>query len=120
MVNSFRYKEINKSNLIEFKLPKIIPYIPSPTDTDYKRGYITRYFIQKANDSKSFIYEISSSNYNKFAISPFYTQVPLDWRILGTDDEIRNSNMKSLKIAQTKIPSIQLYLPNLLQFRKPL
>lgn len=119
-VNTFRYKDISGSNLSEFELPTIHTYVPSPTETDYKRGYITRYFIQKANDNTAYIYEINDVDYTNFSISPFFKQLPLDWRIIGTDDEIKQSNLKSIQIAMKKISSIQLYLPNLLQFRKPL
>lgn len=120
MVNRFRYKELAKNNIREFKLPKIVAYIPSPTEKDYKRGYITRYFVQKANDVAGYVYEISLLEFNNFTISPFYNQVTLDWRIVGTDDEIKDSNSKSIKLAQKKLKAIYLHLPNLLQFRKPL
>jgi len=119
-INKFRYADIAKSKLIEFSLPTIHTFVPSPTETDYKKGYITRYFIQKANDKASYIYEISNVDYSKFAFSPFFTQILLDWRIIGTDEEIKQSNFISVKNCIPKMPSIHLYLPNLLQFRKPL
>ena len=119
-VNTFRYKDIAKSKLIEFSLPTIHTFVPSPNEADYKKGYITRYFIQKANDNTGYIYEISNVDYGKFAASAFFKQVSLDWRIVGTDDEIKQSNGNSVKRSTIIIPSIHLYLPNLLQFRKPL
>jgi len=119
-IDKFRYKDIAKSKLVEFSLPTIHTFVPSPTEKDYKRGYITRYFIQKSNDSAGYIYEISNVDYSKFAFSPFFTQTLLDWRIVGTDEEIKQSNFISVKNCIPKIPSIHLYLPNLLQFRKPL
>lgn len=119
-INAFRYKTITGSNLADFNLPTIHTYVPSPTEMDYKKGYITRYFIQKSNDNTGYIYEIGVVDYNKFASSPFFKQLALDWRIMGSDDEIKQSNSKSVQIAMNKIPSIHLYLPNLLQFRKPL
>lgn len=102
----------------EFKEKRISPYIPTPTDLDYERGYIVRYFIQKANDSQSRITEVDYIGYSKFVESAFYSTLSLDWKIKGTDEQIRECNFKSIKTGIDKIPLIQSYLPNLLQFKK--
>jgi hypothetical protein len=46
MINPDRYKKL-KNNLSEYELPEILAYIPAPTEIEYKRGYIQRYFVQK-------------------------------------------------------------------------
>ena len=97
---------------------KVSAYIPTPEDIDYKRGYIERYFIQRANDMTGKIVEIDSSAFSKFVSNPFYTAITLDWKISGNDDEIKDCNFKSIKFILNKMPKIQMYLPNLLQFRK--
>jgi hypothetical protein len=102
----------------EFREKRISPYIPTPTDLDYQRGYIVRYFIQKANDTQSRITEVDYIGYSKFVENAFYSTVSLDWKIKGTDEEIRECNFKSIKTGVDKIPLIQSYLPNLVQFRK--
>jgi hypothetical protein len=102
----------------EFREKRISPYIPTPTDLDYQRGYIVRYFIQKANDTQSRITEVDYIGYSKFVENAFYSTVSLDWKIKGTDEEIRECNFKSIKTGIDKIPLIQSYLPNLVQFRK--
>lgn len=102
----------------EFREKRISPHIPTPTDLDYERGYIVRYFIQKANDSQSRITEVDYIGYSKFVENAFYSTVSLDWKIKGTDEQIRECNFKSIKTGIDKIPLIQSYLPNLLQFKK--
>ena len=116
-VNTFRYNKI-QTNLSEYKLPEIITHIPSPTENDYKRGYIKRYFIQKSNDGAGYIYEIDSFGLLNFKISPYFNTIVIPWRISGTKDEISQSNSKSIRIGMKTIPSLHLYLPNTLQFSK--
>jgi hypothetical protein len=43
-------------------LKQIAPYYPSPTDTDYARGYFTRYFAKRIVDS-GYVVEISLQDY---------------------------------------------------------
>jgi hypothetical protein len=101
-----------------FQNLKISAYIPKPDEIDYKRGYISRYFVQRANDTAGRITEINEIAFSKFVNAPFYTAITLDWKITGTDDEIKDCNFKSIKFVLKDMPKIQMYLPNLLQFRK--
>ena len=116
-VNKFRYDKIN-NNISEYELPEIITHVPSPTNNDYKRGFIKRYFIQKANDATGYIYEIDSLSFLNFKISPFFNVVIIRWRISGSEDEIKESNFSSIRIGMKTISSLHLYLPNTLQFSK--
>ena len=116
-MNIDRYKDI--SNLGEsFDNIRINSHIPSPTDKQYKIGYIIRYFIQKVNDRNAPIFEITSNSVSKFSNSAFYKTTSLDWRLNGTPEQIKKSNAASVKLASADIPKIGLYLPNLLQFHK--
>jgi hypothetical protein len=101
-----------------FKNLQIVAYIPVLTEVDYKRGYISRYFIQRANDMAGRITEINEIAFSKFVNTPFYTAITLDWKVTGSDDEIKDCNFKSIKFVLKQMPKIQMYLPNLLQFRK--
>lgn len=112
-----RYKDIARLKS-EYNQVKITAFIPSPIDEDYKRGYITRYFIQRANDIDGVIYEIKKNTTSKFSDNPFYIITALDWRIVGDVDEVKKSNSASIRIASEFIPKLSLYLPNLLQFHK--
>jgi hypothetical protein len=112
------YNRINRSKINQFEIPTITSYVPSPIDTDYTTGYITRYFIQKSNDINSVVREISKTGYQEFINNNFYIVVALDWKLSGTDEEIKEANLKSVKRAAKVLPAIQLYLPYLLQFKK--
>ena len=112
-----RYSQISNTGNT-FNEKRISAHIPTPTDLDYDRGYIVRYFIQKANDTQSRITEVDYIGYKKFVGDAFYSTLSLDWKIKGTDEEIKECNFKSIKTGIDKIPLIQSYLPNLLQFKK--
>jgi hypothetical protein len=117
MLDINRYKKINSPDVL-YNSIKIKTHVATPTQTDYKRGYITRYFIQKANDTESTIYEVDYIGFSKFIDNPFYTHVNLNWRLIGTDEQIKDSNFKAIRLLAPKIPKLQLYLPNLLQFKQ--
>ena len=122
-----RYKQLVKSPIRE---EIIKTHIPTPTDSDYGRGFIKRYFIQKTNDKGSPIYEVSTNNIGKYKANPLYIAVELKWRIKGpkqtqyddvgniTDKSVSESNRIAIKLVADKIPNLKLYLPNLLQFHK--
>lgn len=112
-----RYDRIAK-NAQDFIEVNISAYIPKPKDIDYKTGYISRYFVQKANDSDAVIYEVSTSTYNRLISNPMYISTNLDWRLTGPKEEVKKSNSISVRIASNNIQKIQLYLPNLLQFHQ--
>ena len=113
-----RYEQIKRKEGGLMDIPNVFAFIPNPTDKDYFKGYIVRYFIQKSNDSNSIIYEVSKTNYTGLLSSPIYINISLDWRLTGDPIEIKKSNTESLRIASKTIPKISLYLPNLLQFHK--
>lgn len=117
MIDKFRYYRLKKSSLNSFQT-RFNTFVPSPTKDDYKRGYITRFFVQKANDVNNFIYEVNSTEFDNLQTNNLFSAVSLDWRITGDDVQIQESNKESLRLASRNIPKISLYLPNLLQFKK--
>ena len=71
-------------------------YYPQPTDQDYKKGYITRYFTKKENE-RGFITEISQDEYNSivngtadYDISIYQTTTIL-WKLTGPLKSTRQS-----------------------------
>lgn len=93
-------------------------FVPTPTDDDYSIGYIERYFVQKTNDTNSFIFEISSQYKDVIFSNPLYTVTTIQWRLIGQPQEIMNSNKKSIEFVNDRLPKLAAYLPNLLQFAK--
>ena len=52
MISITKYKNLilDKIDTPKFYSANIKTHVPSPTENDYKKGYVTRYFSQKAND----------------------------------------------------------------------
>ena len=77
----------NVSSGSVFTLPK--PYYASPTNEEYKVGYMTRYFIKRRNANYNTIIEISKNDYDAFNTSgqdlntSLYVTVKLNWKITG-------------------------------------
>jgi hypothetical protein len=106
-------------------------FLPNPSDRDYSDGVITRYFIQKANDKISPIFELNELNYSKLLNNPFWAKVELKWRIKGDlepvfnqkgmliDPGVRNFNLNQIAKFQKTIPTLGGYLINPTQFYKP-
>jgi len=124
---SSQYNKLRKPDL-KSGPTKIKSFLPKPTDVDYTRGYIKRYFAQKVNDLNSPIREISSDDYIKVSNNSFYNTTSLKWRIsgpiksnssMGTSEKtVSESNQISIRLASSSIKNLKLYLPNLLQFHK--
>jgi hypothetical protein len=106
------------NNSSEFNIGVESISIPKPTERDYSRGYIVRYFVQKANDEKSTIFEVDEGGFANLRTTPFYKTTSLDWVISGEGDGVKEANRKSILFASKDIKYISLYLPNLLQFWK--
>lgn len=115
--NTYRYAALARLGQ-EFSPKKISAHIPTPQDIDYQRGYIVRYFIQQANDKDSKIFEVDELGFAKFINSPFHIAVEIDWRLTGSTDEIRQSNIKSINFVKKQMPALKMYLVNYLQFSK--
>ena len=118
MINISRYNEISDNNNSDFNIKRISTSVPSPTENEYKIGYIQRYFIQKRNDENSYVYEVTRQYYNFVLNNPFFSGVILKWKISGNREEVRIMNQKSVRYASKDIKNISLYLPNYLQFHK--
>jgi hypothetical protein len=105
-------------------------HFPKLKESDYNKGFIIRYFVQKVNDLNSSIYEIKSSSYSSYNNNPYFIASNIRWRIKGPkktiydddgsiiDKSISESNRISIDLQSKKIPNLKLYLPNLLQFYK--
>lgn len=124
------YDNLIKSNsLSSIQIPKT--FLPTPSDSDYSDGFINRYFIQKANDKISPVFEINKSTYNDFLSNPLWSKVQLKWKIKGDlepvfnekgvliDIGVRNSNLNEIAKNQKTIPPLKSYLTNPIQFYKP-
>jgi len=75
---------------LELNLTNLQPtaYYPQPIDSDYQKGYITRYFAKKINQS-GYVVEISPAEYVAFTNGEvrydvsFYQVTSILWKITG-------------------------------------
>ena len=112
-----QYNKIKK--LKNFNLnSEPIPFKSNITNNDTKRGYITRYFVQKTNDNFAPIIEVSKPNYIIVEKNPLFKSAKLKWRIDGTKEEIKNSNRASISEHLSKVPQLKNRLVNLLEYSK--
>jgi hypothetical protein len=79
-------------------LQQLIPYYPKPLESDYLRGYFTRYFAKKANSNSNLI-EISYDQYitaqeeNNPAFEDYLTISTL-WQLTGPLNDERVSQFE--------------------------
>jgi len=117
------YKKVFNGETIKTE-SRILAFIPTPNDDDYKRGFINRYFVQKTMDKSSPIIEVSQTTYLKTLANPQYRVANIRWRITGpmetstSDNSVSDSNLIAIRLASSNIKNLKLYLPNLLQFYK--
>lgn len=113
-----RYNRILEVDNTEFIIPPVQAFVASPIADDYKKGYLQRYFIQKASDASGYIYEVEKYYYTEVLSNPFFKGVVLKWKISGNREEVREMNRKSVSYASKDMKALSLYLPNYLQFHK--
>jgi hypothetical protein len=116
-ISRIEYHELLTSeNKPLIKTQTIKSHIPTPTYQDYRQGYIVRYFIQRINDNDALIYEVNETDYLRFSLDEFYNAVNIEWRLIGGEDAIKDSNSKSVKLGSKKMKNLIFYLVNYLQF----
>lgn len=120
------YKKLKKITILN-KSPKA--HFPSPTEKDYERGFIERYFIQMRGTSGSPIFEINEENYYKYKENKYFTAVRLSWKIKGNLEDrytengeyvpsVHTVNSLTIKEAEKTLSDINLYLVNTKQFHR--
>ena len=58
-------------------------YHPIPSDLDKQNGYMTRYFVSKANQISSIVYEVSPRQYDDLIWRDYIVGVYFNWLIKG-------------------------------------
>ena len=95
----------NIKNLNSYLVP--IQYYPAPTDNDYQKGYIMRYFAKKRNDI-GYVIEVDKDTYQsllkKDSVYDYitYQSIDLFWQITGPlRDDRKNKEYKVSGIIDT-------------------
>lgn len=117
----------NNTNNINQIIPQV--FLPNPSEKDYEKGFILRYFMKRKNGKNDTIKEISESSYTKIVSNILYDRTQLSWKITGKlKDDLSNINMPVYGIEDTnkrtissklkEIPGLDVYLSDLKQFAK--
>ena len=64
---------------------------PDITDKDYIKGFINRYFVQKANDKNALVFEISDSDFKQKL--KLFNKTRITWIISGIKEEVIIKNI---------------------------
>ena len=118
------YRNITTVKVDKFIAPRY--YYPKKRTTDIANGYIDRYFVQKKNDASSAtITEIDKKQFskvaqkNKQAINgKLFNKFQLRWKLIGTEEEIKEVNLITLTRLNRKYDGIRQYLGDLTELSK--
>ena len=111
------------------------PFTPKPTEEDYKRGKITRYFARQRNGTKFKIMEIDQPTYDNLLNNrgglntSLWKVISIFWQISGplndqkvngirTRAGIIDTNQRVLNNAEKNFIGIKQYLTDLKQFAR--
>lgn len=128
----------NLDNYNNLKQPPIqlidpTPYTPKPTEEDYKRGKITRYFARQRNGTQFKLMEINQQTYDNMVNNrgglntSLWKVISIFWQITGpfydqkvdgirTRAGIIDTNQRVLDNAEKNFIGIKQYLTDLQQF----
>ena len=131
--NNDNYYALKPSNLA--KLTDPTPYTPKPTDEDYRKGKITRYFARQRNGTQFKLMEIDQTTYDNLSNnrgglnSSLWKVISIFWQISGPLRDIRVNNIRTragiidtnqrvLDNAEKSFIGIKQYLSDLRQFSR--
>ena len=127
---NFEYDQLKKSTNVKGIQPPR-GYYPQPTDNDYEKGILVRYFARKQNDPFGNIIELSKKGITAMStrsIKNYYYAIQLKWKISGpkwdkigdkgqiVDPGVIDTNRRTLFYKERLMPGLMYKLQNLLQF----
>jgi len=100
--------------MIKASVPK--QYLPKAESTNVRYSlsgkYLLRYFVKRFD---SFIFEVSSTDFNEYKNSPYFEKVIVTWYIRGTKEFIISQNRKEINLANQKLKGVKNLVVNLLE-----
>jgi len=85
------------------------------TDKDYTKGFINRYFVQKANDKNALVFEISDSDFKQKL--KLFNKTRINWVISGIKEEVIIKNTITLNNIKKTFKGINKILTPLQYWR---
>lgn len=132
-LNNIDYNSLKSNKLATLIDP--IPFTPKPTDEDYKKGKITRYFARQRNGTQFKIMEIDQPTYDNLLNNrgglntSLWKVISIFWQISGPlrDERVNNirtragiidTNQRVLNNAEKNFIGLKQYLTDLKQFAR--
>ncbi len=120
--DSLIYNKINDVGFPNYISPVAIE--PIPSENDYNRGFMQRFFVQKRNSPLNTILEIDSPQYNKINTTNrpgingvIWNKLRFDWKISKMPSaDTAYLNQLILVRSEQDFPHIGKYVTNLLEF----
>lgn len=117
----------SKLGLGSFENIQPTSFIPSPSDNDYRIGYIDRYIVCRVNMNQ--IIEVSKDVYDTIT-DPIFAKYSFKWKITGTltnkydgrvllQEGVIDYNKKQIDTLSPKVAGIRQIFNNYTQFYKP-
>lgn len=132
-IEALRYRGV-RQDLPTYQTPQ--PYYPRPTDTDYKRGSIMRYFAKKRNQP-GYVMEVNKETHDSLkttdSVYDYITYEAIDtlWQITGPLRDNRtakqykiagiiDTNKRLIEAKEAKFPGLVAYIGgDYAKFAKP-
>lgn len=117
------YKSIGDATVID-SVVYAQSFKPKPIKSDYDRGFINRYFVQKVNEL--IVQEVSPENYGQIS-DTLYKKTSLKWKISGPQKSsgtvrkmdvvgVEDFNRASIREASSTIDGIEKVVGNYLEY----
>jgi len=120
--NNTIYFQLTKRRFDLHYQPK--SHYPLPTERDFKRGNIRRFFVQRINDAAE-IFELSAKEFDKFNKSNnpgvdagLYKRKVITWTIEGAPPEVEKVNERVVLSAENDMPGIVNFLTDYSELHK--
>lgn len=133
--DNFVFNYLNKDNINITELLDPIPYFPIPTEDNYNKNNMTRYFAKQRVVRKFKIIEIDKTTYedilNQQGIYnyPMWKVISLFWRISPSlsnekkihkfTETVEESNKRIVNLKDKTFQGLKQYIINYTQFSKP-
>ena len=85
-------------------------------ESDYRKGFFKRYFIQLSSNDKAPILEVTKNNYNQ--ADSIYLKQEMKWSLSKDVKEQEKLNLKNTLELEKTFPQIRFKIYNFIEFGK--
>ena len=87
-----------------------------PKDSDYKKGYFERYFLQLSSNEKAPILEVTKKNFD--TTDSMYKKISMRWSLNKDTKEQERLNFNNILRVEKTFPQIRMKIYNFVEFGK--